>query len=34
MEPTRLMLGKPAVTAVEGFAVAGGLELALRRAPG
>ena len=29
MEPTRMRLGKPVVAAVEGFAVAGGLELAL-----
>ena len=29
MGPTRLRLGKPVVAAVEGFAVAGGLELAL-----
>jgi enoyl-CoA hydratase len=29
MGPTRLFLGKPVVAAVEGFAVAGGLELAL-----
>jgi enoyl-CoA hydratase len=29
MGPTRLLLGKPVVAAVEGFAVAGGLELAL-----
>ncbi len=29
MGPTRLQLGKPVVAAVEGFAVAGGLELAL-----
>jgi enoyl-CoA hydratase len=27
--PTRLLLGKPVIAAVEGFAVAGGLELAL-----
>ena len=29
MGPTRLVLGKPVIAAVEGFAVAGGLELAL-----
>lgn len=29
MGPTRLQLGKPVIAAVEGFAVAGGLELAL-----
>jgi enoyl-CoA hydratase len=29
MGPTRMLLGKPVVAAVEGFAVAGGLELAL-----
>jgi enoyl-CoA hydratase len=29
MGPTRMMLGKPAIAAVEGYAVAGGLELAL-----
>ena len=29
MGPTRLRLGKPVIAAVEGFAVAGGLELAL-----
>ena len=29
MSPTRLQLGKPVIAAVEGFAVAGGLELAL-----
>lgn len=29
MGPTRMILGKPVVAAVEGFAVAGGLELAL-----
>jgi enoyl-CoA hydratase len=29
MGPTRLVLGKPAIAAVEGYAVAGGLELAI-----
>ena len=29
MGPTRLLLGKPVIAAVEGFAVAGGLELAI-----
>lgn len=29
MGPTRLVLGKPVIAAVEGFAVAGGLELAI-----
>jgi len=29
MGPTRMQLGKPVIAAVEGFAVAGGLELAL-----
>lgn len=29
MGPTRMLLGKPTIAAVEGFAVAGGLELAL-----
>jgi len=29
MGPTRLVLGKPVIAAIEGFAVAGGLELAL-----
>ena len=29
MGPTRLVLGKPVIAAMEGFAVAGGLELAL-----
>src|SRR3954471_17835646 len=29
MGPTRLRLGKPVIAAIEGFAVAGGLELAL-----
>ena len=29
MGPTRMVLGKPVIAAVEGFAVAGGLELAL-----
>jgi enoyl-CoA hydratase len=29
MGPTRLQLGKPTIAAIEGFAVAGGLELAL-----
>jgi enoyl-CoA hydratase len=29
MGPTRMMLGKPVVAAIEGYAVAGGLELAL-----
>ena len=29
MGPTRMLLGKPVIAAIEGFAVAGGLELAV-----